>query len=139
MINQKTKHTDKAYRYKIIWYNNMHKVVNRVFCCNMGDVCKILEIERGSLFAQLKNTAHTSKWRNIKVERVYIPRKIISYFNYTFDPANEIDSDSDSDDENVMAQTHNNYSEDEELSVIDCFSDTDYYSDTESDNSNKNE
>ena len=114
---------DSVYRYKIVWFNNKRKVINRVFCCNMPEVCKELNIQKVTLVHLLKNTAHHSKYRNIKIERVYIPRKVISYTTYKFDPDKEEDSDSDYDSDNILIETTNTYSSDGSTSES-----SDYYS-----------
>ena len=90
---------DSIYRYKIVWYNELRKVINREFFCNMTEVCNKLEIKKPTLVHLLKDTAHKDKWKNIKIERVYIPRKVVSYYTYSYNEndINSSDSDSDSD------------------------------------------
>ena len=87
---------DSIYRYKIVFYNDLGKVINREFYCNMVGVCDKLNIKKSTLLHLLENTAHKKKWRNIKIERCYIPRKIVSYYTYVYNE-NDINS-SDSDD-----------------------------------------
>ena len=86
---------DSCYRFKVVWYKeNEDKVENRKFFCNMIEVCEELKISKQSLIHQLKNTAHkNNKFKYMKIERCYIPRKKIIYYTYDFNDDNSECSD----------------------------------------------
>jgi len=87
---------DSIYRFKIVWYNDKGRVINRNFYCNMTEVCNKLEINKSTLLHLLKDTAHkNNRWRNIKTDRCYIPRKRISYYTYEYKEEDLNSSDDD--------------------------------------------
>lgn len=86
---------DSIYRYKVVWYNESGIVNNREFFCNMTEVCNKLDIKKPTLAHLLKDTPHKKKWKNIKIERCYITRKITSYYTYTYDENDGNSSDSE--------------------------------------------